>query len=172
MNILGLLSNFIECESFHESNSANILALCETNLGDSINSGNFAVRGYLHLIQKDSITHMHGLAVYVKEGLPFEWDLFLENSADSYLCFRLALHHSVPDFFFLYESPSSSLCTDFNSISFNIDEVPLITPSANVFVFGDFNIHHKDLLIYSVGTDRPGELCCNFCYLKWPYSHG
>ena len=54
------------------------------------------------------------------------------------------------------------LCTDFDSISFNIDEVPLITPSANVFVFGDFNIHHKDLLIYSVGTDRPGELCCNF----------
>ena len=39
------------------------------------------------LIQKDSITHMHGLAVYVKEGLPFAWDLSLENSADSYLCF-------------------------------------------------------------------------------------
>ena len=38
---------------------------------------------------------MHGLAVYVKEGLPFTWDLSLENSADSYLCFRLALLHSV-----------------------------------------------------------------------------
>ena len=34
---------------------------------------------------------MHGLAVYVKEGLPFARDLSLENSADSYLCFRLAL---------------------------------------------------------------------------------
>ena len=30
---------------------------------------------------------MHGLAVYVKEGLPFAWDLSLENSADSYLRF-------------------------------------------------------------------------------------
>ena len=42
-------------------------------------------------MRKDSITHMHGLAVYVKQGLPFTRDLSLENSADSYLCFRLAL---------------------------------------------------------------------------------
>ena len=41
----------------------------------------------LLLIQIDSITHMHGLAVYVKEGLSFAWDLSLENSVDSYLCF-------------------------------------------------------------------------------------
>ena len=34
---------------------------------------------------------MHGLAVYMKEGLPFARDLSLENSADSYLCFGLAL---------------------------------------------------------------------------------
>ena len=27
--------------------------------------------GFLPLIQKDFVTHMHGLAVYVKEGLPF-----------------------------------------------------------------------------------------------------
>ena len=37
------------------------------------------------MIQKDHITHMHDLAVYVKEGLPFPQDLSLENSADSYL---------------------------------------------------------------------------------------
>ena len=56
--------------------------------------------------------------------------------------------------FFLYRSPSSSLCTVFDSISSNIDEVLSINPSANVFVFGDFNIHHKDWLTYSGGTDR------------------
>ena len=40
---------------------------------------------------KDSITHMHDLAVYVKEEPPFAQDLLsLENSADSCLCFRLA----------------------------------------------------------------------------------
>ena len=58
-------------------------------------SGNFSVRGYLPLIRKDSSTHMRGLAVYLKEGLPFARDLSLKNSADSYLCFRLALLHSV-----------------------------------------------------------------------------
>ena len=50
----------------------------------------------------------------------------------------------------------------FDSISSSIDEVLSVNPSANVFVFGDFNIHHKDWLTYSGGTDRPGELCYNF----------
>ena len=50
----------------------------------------------------------------------------------------------------------------FDSISSNIDEVLSINPSANIFVFGDFNVHQKDWLTYSGGTDRPGELCCNF----------
>ena len=104
---------------------------------------------------------MHDLAVYVKEGLPFAQDLSLENSADSSLCFRLVLLHSVSYFFFLYRSPSA-LCVVFYSISSNIDEVLLINPSANVFVFGDFNVHHKDWLTYSSGNDRPGELCYNF----------
>ena len=153
-NIWGLRSNFVECESFLDSNSPDILALCETNLDDSIDSGNFPVRGYLTLIRIHSNTYMHGLAVYMK-GLSFARDLSLENS---YLCFRLALLHSVSSFFFLYQSPSSALCTVFDSISSNIDEVLSINPSANVFVFGDFNVHHKDWLIYSGGTDRSGAL--------------
>ena len=161
-NIQGLRLNFVDCESFLESNSPDILALCETNLNDSIDRGNFSVRGYLSLIRKDSSTHMHGLAVYVKEGLSFARDLSLENSVDSHLCFQLALLHSVSYFFFLYRSPSSLLCTVFDSISSNIDEVLSINPSANVFVFGDFNVHHKDWLTYSGGTDKPGELGYNF----------
>ena len=51
-----------------------------------------------------------------------------------------------------------SLYTVFNSISSNIGEVLSINPSANVFVFGDFNVHHKDWLICSGGTDRPAKL--------------
>ena len=46
----------------------------------------------------------------------------------------------------------------FDSISSAIDKVFLANPSANVFVFGDFNAHHKDWLTYSGGTDQPGEL--------------
>ena len=98
-NIWGLCSNFVEYESFLESNSTDILALCDTHLDNSIDSGNFSVRVYLPSIQKDSLTHMRGLAVYVKEGLPFIRHLFPENSTDSYLCFWLALLHSVSYFF-------------------------------------------------------------------------
>ena len=84
--------NFVECVSFLESNSPDIFALCETNLDDSIDSGNFFVKCYLPLIQKDSTSHLYGLSVYVKEGLPFAQDLSLENS---YLYFQLVLLHSL-----------------------------------------------------------------------------
>ena len=50
---------------------------------------------------------------------------------------------SVLLFFFSLLSSSLSLCTVFHSISSNIDGALLINPSA-VFVFGDFNVHHKD----------------------------
>ena len=65
-------------------------------------------------------------------------------------------------FFFLYRLPCSSLCKVFDSISSNTDKVLSINPSANVFVFGDYNLHHKDSLTYSGGNGRSGELCSNF----------
>ena len=43
----------------------------------------------------------------------------------------------------------------FDAVSSNIDEVPSINLSANIFAFGDFNGCHKDWLTYSGGTDRP-----------------
>ena len=67
-NIGGLRSNFVQCESFLESNSPDILTLCETNLDDSVDSGNFSVRAYLPLIQKESVTHIHGFAFMTKRG--------------------------------------------------------------------------------------------------------
>ena len=80
------------------------------------------MRGYLHLIRQYSTTHMHGLTVYVKEELFFARDLSLENSADCYLNFRLALLLSVSYFFFSID----------DSISSNTDEIFSIHPSANV----------------------------------------
>ena len=50
----------------------------------------------------------------------------------------------------------------FDTVSFNIVEVLKISPSANVFVLGNLSLYHKDLLIYTGRTDRPGELCYNF----------
>ena len=86
-----------------------------------------------------------------------------------FLCFQLLyLTHCLTSFL-LYWSPSSSLCMAFYSISSNIDEFLLISLSANVFVFGDFHVYHKDWLTYCGGTDKPGELCYN---LKRSYSDG
>ena len=97
-NIWGFSSNFVDCESFIESNSSDSLALCETNLDDLIDSGNFSVRGYLPSMQKEFTTHMYGLAVYVKKGLPFAQELSLENSADSYLWVQSLILHQMLTF--------------------------------------------------------------------------
>ena len=43
---------------------------------------------------------------------------------------------------------------DFGAISSNVDEVFSINRSADVFVFGDYNIHLKVWLTYSGKTDR------------------
>ena len=54
------------------------------------------------------------------------------------------------------------MCTVFDSISSNIDDVLSINTSANVFGFGYFNAHHKNWLTSSGETDQPGELCYSF----------
>ena len=54
----------------------NILALREANLEGWIDSRKFPVRSYLFSIRKDFITDIYGLAVYVKEELPFAQDLY------------------------------------------------------------------------------------------------
>ena len=91
---------------------------------------------------------MHVLAVYVKVGLP----LALKNTSDSYLFFQQVFLHSVSYFLFLYRLPSLYLRTVFDTISSNIGKVfSSINPPANVFVFEDLNVHHKDWLVYSGG---------------------
>ena len=126
---------------------------------DTIDSGNFSVEGYLPLIQKDFITHMDDLAVYVKEGLRFTQDLSLENSEDSYYVFDQL--YLTQCFLFLLSITFFILMHIFCSVSSSIDQVE---PST-VFVFGDFNVYHKDWLTYFGGNDRPDELCYNeLCY--------
>ena len=98
-NVQRLCSNFVGSESFVESSLSVILALCETNLKESNEFNNFYVKGYLPLIRKGFVTHILGLAVYVKEGVSVAQELSLGNSKDSYLCFLL---HSVSYFLFLY----------------------------------------------------------------------
>ena len=65
IDVRGTRFNIVSCESFPESNSTDIFTLLVTNLKDSIDYCNSLRKGYVPLIQKDPLTHMHGLAVYV-----------------------------------------------------------------------------------------------------------
>ena len=113
--------------------------LCETNLVDSIHSGNFSATGYLPFIWEDSNISDAWFCSFC-EGRP---SFTLELQGRLLLMFlTVALLDSVSYFVFLL-SPSLSLYMVFDSISFNIDEVLSINPSA-VFIFGGFNAHDKD----------------------------
>ena len=89
-NIQGFCSNFFTCEPFLEPSCPDNLALCETYLGDPIGSSIFSVRGYLHLIQKDSFIHMHGFTVYVKGRIAFACQLSRNLRILIYLSDRLS----------------------------------------------------------------------------------
>ena len=69
---------------------------------------------------------MHSLADFVKQGYPFPQDLFLKIGFLSV--------------FFSSIDPVLCLYAQFEVLSIN--------PSANVFVLGDFNVHHKDWLFW------------------------
>ena len=112
----------------------NITDLCEINLEDTIDPSNFSVRGFFPTILKDSFT-LCIVVQFIRTRLFFAYDLFLEDSEDSlfyvldWFCFIHGLNCS------LYQS-SSSLCTIFDSISFNRKEVLLINLVHSVQVFG------------------------------------
>ena len=67
-------------------------------MSDSIDFSSFSLRSYLPLISKDSVNfplfvrdsvnRMYHFVVYAKEELPIARNLSLENSKDSYLCFK------------------------------------------------------------------------------------
>ena len=120
----------------------------------------FSVSSQLPLVQMDSSTHVHGPTVHMKEELTFAQD-YHWKTLQILTCFRLALLQSVSYSFLFYQSPSLILCVVFDYIS-SIDEVLSINPSTDVVVFEDFDVHHKDLLTYSGGTDISGELYSNY----------
>ena len=118
------------------------------------------MRGYLLSVGKD-YSYAWSCSLH-KGGTSFWMGLIFKNSKDSFSCFCWLYFNRCLTFFFLYQLPSSALCMVFETILSNIYEILSINPSANVFVFGDFNVHHKDWLTSFDRTDRHGELCYIF----------
>ena len=138
-NIWGLHSNFVDCESLLESHSPDIFALCETNLDGSIDSGNFLCE-VLYFFNPKGFYYLYTWSCSLCEGRTSFCSWVISRK----LCGFVRIFST--DFtslnvlpFFLYQSPSLSLCTVFYSLSSDIDEVLSISPSANRSVFGDFN---------------------------------
>ena len=162
-NIRGLRTNFMYVEPYINSKKPDMLALCETNLNPEISEKEFDIPGYCSLsVKHDHLQrHMHGLAVYIKEGIPCARDTSFESPDQPFMCFRMALLHSTSFIFFLYRPHHDNLgCI--NSISTNIDKVLCSYPSANIHVCGDFNAHHMEWLIHSNKSDDAGVGCYEF----------
>ena len=162
-NIRGLRTNFAAVQSFLSTKSPDILALCETGLDESISDREFDVPGFSTLVTKhDHLNrHMHGLGVYIKDGLPCARDTSHEDLNSPFMCFRMALLHSTTYLFFLYR-PQNEGSSVLNSIAEQIDNILIHHPSANICVFGDFNVHHVQWLVHSNHTDNVGVECYNF----------
>ena len=100
-----------------------------------------------------------------EKGLPFPWDLPLTKLYGFLLVFHWHYFTQYLTSFSFINHLLRRYAQFAISISSDIDEFPSINPSADIFVFGDFNVHHKDWLTYSGVTDRPGELCYKFSWI-------
>ena len=115
------------------------------------------MRGLLLLIWKDYYSYVWSCSLY--EGRTFSlMGLISRMLCRFLLIFLTGYTYSLSYFFSPYWSPSLSLCADFDSVLSNIDKVLSISPSANVFVIGDFKVHHGDWLTYSGVTDLVNSL--------------
>ena len=130
MNIWDLRLNFVDCKSFLESNSPDILALCETNLDDSTDSGNFSVK--LSSFNPKGFYYSYAWSCSLCEGRTS----FCMRLISRKLCRLLLMFLTGFTSLSVFTSFSSidhllCLCAVFDSISSNIDEVLLINPYDN-----------------------------------------
>ena len=116
------------------------------------------MRGYLCLIRKDFVTQ-YACSCSWYDGKTYFCVVHFSGKLCRFWC-KILTACTEFTVFLLFPlcsplSPSLFLWTEFNVLW--IDKVFSINPSANVFFFGDFNVHHKDWLTYSGGTDRLGN---------------
>ena len=141
-NIRDLRSNFVERESFPESNSPNILALCETNLDDSID-WQFLCEGLLSFNPK-GFFYSNTWSCSLCEGRTSFCTWFLSRK----LCgFLLMFSTGFTSFSILLPFPLIItlfvFMHRFDAILSNMDDLLLINPLAGVFAS---LLPHKDWL--------------------------
>ena len=89
--------------------------------------------------------------------------VFLLVLFTSFTCLSVLLPFNLSVTFFI-------IIQVFDSILSNIDEVLLVNLYTNMFAFEEFNVHHKDWLTFSGGSDSLDELyysLSQITLLKW-----
>ena len=158
-NVRGLRSNYDDINIFLQGKSPDLLALSETRLDPSVSSSDVTPDGYIfHRMDK---APCHGLGVYAKTSLPLRRLRSSEDPRHEYLAFIAPLQKTTLLLFFLYRSPSTN-ADIFNVLSDKIDSLLQEYPSAEVAVFGDFNVHNVDWLVHSRTTDLSGQAAQDF----------
>ena len=152
-------SNFLEVETFLHSTNPDRLALSESKLDSSVLSNDFSVPNYV--VHRLDAGPCHGLILFAKSGLALTRLVALENRSFQFMVFSLCRTTSTHVFIFCYRSPNSD-SDIFSALSSCIDEALHMYPSANLSVFGDFNVHHKGWLTHSRSTDQLGISAFNF----------
>ena len=138
--------------SFLESKSCDILALCETNLDESTDSGNFSFCQRLSSFHPKGFYNSYASPCSLCEGrtVLHSHRTYLQKT----LWILILFLTGVTSLYVLLLSPLSLTLfavthVFFYSISSNIDEVlSMSQPGNNVFVFGDSSIHHKNGIGY------------------------
>ena len=128
------------------------MVLCETIMDDSIDFGNFSIRGSERF------------------SYSYEWSCSLWERGASF--YKELISRKLPAFLFMFSTDFTSFSvlfffplsitfifmSMFDTVLSNINEVISINISANGFVFGDFNVCHRDWITGSGGTDSPGNV--------------
>ena len=152
-NIRGLRSNFSEVTQFVKDKAPDLLAVSETKLDPSILSEEVTPDGYV--LHRQDKAPCHGLAVFVKPNLPLVRLTDYEDPRHEFLAFVTHFDGSTLILFFIYRSPSVN-SEVFDVVSDKIDILMTKYPSAEIAVFGDFNVHHAEWLVHSRNTDTNG----------------
>ena len=162
-NIRGLRSNFQSVEHHLSSAKPHLLFLTETQVSVATDSTPFSVPSYF------LYTHFQtkaGCCVYVRNDITCSRAPALETSEFSTVWLRLQSHSLTKYICAVYLSPNSSdYVKFFDYLTSKVEHILNHSPSAEISILGDFNVHHQ-LWLSSSFTDDPGEQAYNFAILN------
>ena len=135
LNCRSLCPKIDDLRLLAEAKSPHVILLCETWLDDSISNDEICINNY-NLIRRDRSRHGGGIAMYVRDNIPFS--TILSHPSIEFLLISLKLKHCSLLCALFYRPPSS----DSTALSLLESSLEAIPPAKlkNLVLLGDFNI--------------------------------